>query len=63
MEIFQAPSTPQWANLAKSLRDAKMASISTRNALAKVPDLRGAHFGPICSPFWRLRRAGNEFTA
>jgi len=40
-----------------------MASISNQNALAKVPNLRGAHFGPICSPFWRLERDIYEFTA
>src|SRR3546814_2532582 len=40
---------PFWSNP----QDAKMAFISNRNALAKVSNLRGAHFRPICSPFWR----------
>jgi hypothetical protein len=40
-----------------------MASISNRNALAKATSLRGAHFGPICSPFCRLVDAIYEFTA
>src|SRR3546814_7553389 len=44
---------PFWSNP----QDAKMAFISNRNALAKVSNLRGAHFRPICSPFWRLERA------
>ena len=39
-----------------------MASISSQNTLAKVYDLRGAYFGPICSPFWRLEREIYEFT-
>jgi hypothetical protein len=51
MSIFEDLSTPGWAILIKSLRDVKMASISNRNALAKATSLRGAHFGPICSPF------------
>jgi hypothetical protein len=51
MSIFQAFSTPQWAISVKSLRDVKMASISNGNALAEATSLRGAHFGPICSPF------------
>src|SRR3546814_1967115 len=38
---------PFWSNP----QDAKMAFISNRNALAKVSNLRGAHFRPICSPF------------
>ena len=57
MSIFQALSTPQRAILVKSLRDVQMASISNRKALAKATSLRGAPFGPICSPFGRLDRA------
>ena len=63
MSIFQAISTPRWANLAKSLQDDQMASISTRKTLAQATSLRGAPFGPICSPFERLGGAGCEFTA
>jgi hypothetical protein len=59
MSIFQADPTLRWAILGKSRRDAEMASISNRNALAKATSLRGAHFGPICSPFRRLEGAGN----
>jgi hypothetical protein len=51
MSIFQDFSTLQWAKSIKSLQDVKMASLSNRNALAKATSLRGAHFGPICSPF------------
>lgn len=54
MRIFQAFSTLRWAILVKSLRDAGMASISNRKPLAKAGSLRGASFGPICSPFTRL---------
>ena len=62
MSIFQTDPTLQWAILIKSPWDVQMASISNRNALAKhvlsfaegASSLRGAHFGPICSPFGRL---------
>ena len=37
--------------------DGKMASISNRNTLAKTSSLNGAHFRPICSPFYRLEGA------
>jgi len=39
-----------------------MASISTQSALAKATSLRCGHFGPICSPFWRLGGAIYGFT-
>jgi len=54
MSIFEDLSTPGWAILAKFLRDAGMASISNRTALAGATSPCGAHFGPICSPFRRL---------
>jgi len=63
MSIFQADPTLRWAISVKSRRDVKMASISNRDALAGAPSPRGAHLGPICSPFWRLDRAVHEFTA
>jgi hypothetical protein len=63
MKIFQDFSTPGWAILVKSRRDAGMASISNRKPLAKTTGLRRASFGPICSPFRRLRRVGSEFMA
>ena len=40
MEIFQGRSTLQWAKSVKSRRDAKMASISNRNPLAKDNQIR-----------------------
>jgi hypothetical protein len=33
------------------LKDSKMASISTKNALANRPTVTGGHFRPISSPF------------
>ncbi len=62
MSIFQTTPTPRWAILVKSLRDVQMASISNRKALAKATSLRGASFGPICSPFGRLDPADYKFT-
>ncbi|ALJ14959.1 hypothetical protein LH19_18975 [Sphingopyxis macrogoltabida] len=54
MSIFRDFSTKQWAILIKSLRDAQMASISTRKPLGKATSLSCASFGSICSPFGRL---------
>jgi len=63
MSIFQAVSTPQSAILAKSLRDAQMASISNRKTFAQAISLSSAPFDPICSPFERLGGALYELTA
>jgi hypothetical protein len=63
MSIFQDFSTQGWAIFVKSRRDAGMASISNQNDLGKATNLPGGHFGPICSPFRRLSRADNAFTA
>jgi hypothetical protein len=62
MSIFQADLTLHRGILVKSRRDVQMASISNRNALTKATSLRGAHSGPICSPFERLDHAIYEFT-
>jgi hypothetical protein len=61
MSIFQDFLTRKWAILAKSLRDAGMASISNRNGLGKADSLPGGPFGPICSPFRRFGPAGIEY--
>ena len=63
MSIFQARLTRQMAVLVKSRRDAGMASISNRNALAGATSPCGGPFGPICSPFRRLDGVLYEFTA
>ena len=62
MSIFQAFLTRQMAVLAKSLRDAKMASIPAR-ALGRATSPPGGRIDPGCSPFWRLGGAVYEFTA
>ncbi|MFM5908288.1 MAG: hypothetical protein ACKOPO_12010, partial [Novosphingobium sp.] len=51
------------AILAKSRRDAQMASISDEPALAKATSLRGGPLRPIFSPFARLDGGVYEFTA
>jgi hypothetical protein len=46
MSIFEDLSTPGWGILIKSLRDAKLASISNRNALAKTTQSSRRAFRP-----------------
>jgi len=49
------PSTQRRAILAESLRDVQMASLSNPIALEKATSLPGGPFGPIGSPFGRLK--------
>jgi len=62
MSIFPAFLTKRWAVLAKSLRDVKMASISSKPALEEATSLSCGQLRPSCSPFWRLSGAIYEFT-
>jgi len=59
--LFSAFSKP--ADDAICFENALGRQLIASNALATVSNLRGGHFGPICSSFLRLERDIYEFTA
>ena len=61
MSIFQGLLTQRWAILVKSLRDVQMASLSNPITLGKAISLPDGQFGPIGSPFGRLKGVSNGF--